>query len=51
MIDLVLLPVFVKISVKIIKLFSNHLESCFTVTHESFQFYSEKYKYFSGFNE
>ena len=51
MIDSFLLPVFIKISVRIIKLFPNNLEYCFTVIPESFEFYSEKYKDFSWFNE
>ena len=50
MIDSFLLPVFIKISVRIIKLFPNNLEYCFTVIPESFEFYSEKYKDFSWFN-
>ena len=44
MIDSFLLPVFVKISVRILKSFPNQLEYCFTVIPESFEFYADKYK-------
>lgn len=46
MIDSFLLPVFIKISVIILKAFPNYLEYCFTVILESFEFYSDKYKDF-----
>ena len=49
MIDSFLLPVFVKISVRILKSFPNNLEYCFTVIPESFDFYSDKYKDFPWF--
>jgi len=51
MIDSFLLPVYIKISVRIIKLFPNNLEYYFTIIPESFEFYSEKYKNFSWFDE
>ena len=43
MVDSFLLSVFVKISVRILKLFPNNLEYCFTVIPESFKFYCDKY--------
>lgn len=46
MVDSFLLPVFVKISVRILKAFPNYLEYCFTVIPKSFKFYSEKHKNF-----
>ena len=49
MINSYLLPVFVKISVRILKSFPNHLEYCFTVIPESFEFYAGKYKDFPWF--
>ena len=49
MIDSYLLPIFVKISVRILKSFPNQLEYCFTVIPESFEFYADKYKYFPWF--
>lgn len=51
MIDSFLLPVYIKISVRIIKLFPNTLKYYFTIIPESFEFYSEKYKNFSWFDE
>ena len=44
MVDSFLLPVFVKISVRILKSFPSNLEYCFTVIPESFEFYADKYK-------
>ena len=49
MVDSFLLPVFVKISVRILKAFPNNLEYCFTVIPESLEFYSDKYKDFPWF--
>ena len=49
MIDSYLLPVFVKISVRILKSFPNQLEYCFTVIPESFEFYADKYEDFPWF--
>ena len=49
MINSYLIPVFVKISVRILKSFPNHLEYCFTVIPESFEFYAGKYKHFPWF--
>ena len=49
MIDSFLLPVFVKISVRILKSFPSNLEYCFTVIPESSEFYTDKYKDFSWF--
>ena len=51
MIDSFLIPVFVKISVRILKLFPNNLEYCFTVIPESFDFYYDKYKDFPWFDD
>ena len=49
MVDSFLLPVFVKISVRILKSFPGHLEYRFTVIPESLEFYAAKYKDFSWF--
>ena len=49
MIDSFLLPVFVKISVRILKSFPSNLEYCFTVIPESSEFYTDKYKDFPWF--
>ena len=49
MVDSFLLPVFVKISVRILKSFPSNLEYCFTVIPESFEFYCDKYKDFPWF--
>ena len=49
MVDSYLLPVFVKISVRILKSFPNQLEYCFTVIPESLEFYASKYKHLSWF--
>ena len=49
MVDSFLLPVFVKISVRILKSVPNQLEYCFTVIPESFEFYAGKYKDFPWF--
>lgn len=51
MVDSFLLPVFVKISVRILKSFPNNLEYSFTVIPESFEFYCDKYKDFPWFME
>jgi len=51
MVDSFLLPVFVKISVRILKAFPNNLEYRFTVIPERLEFYSTKYKNFSWFTE
>ena len=51
MIDSFLIPVFVKISVRMLKLFPNNLEYCFTVIPESFDFYYDKYKDFPWFED
>lgn len=51
MVDSFLLPVFVKISVRILKSFPNQLEYCFTVIPESFDFYCDKYKDLPWFME
>jgi hypothetical protein len=51
MIDSFLIPVFVKISVRILKSFPNNLKYCFTVIPESFDFYYDKYKYFPWFDD
>ena len=44
MLDSFLLPVFVKISVRILKSFPSNLEYQFTVIPEAFEFYCDKYK-------
>ena len=49
MVDSFLLPVFVKIPVRILKSFPSNLEYCFTVIPESFEFYADKYKDFPWF--
>ena len=49
MVDSFLLPVFVKISVRILKAFPSSLEYCFTVIPESFEYYCDKYKDFPWF--
>ena len=49
LVDSFLLPVFVKISVRILKAFPNNLEYQFTVIPESFEFYADKYKDFHWF--
>jgi hypothetical protein len=49
MVNSFLLPVFVKISVRILKSFPNNLEYCFTVIPESWEFYADKYKDFPWF--
>lgn len=49
MFNLFLLPVFVKISVRIWKGFTNTLEYCFTVIPESSGFYTDKYNHFPWF--
>lgn len=51
MIDSFLLPVFVKISIRILKGFPSNLEYRFTVIPESFEYYCEKYKHFPWFME
>lgn len=49
MVDSFLFPVFVKISVRILKSFPSSLEYCFMVIPESFEFYADKYKDFPWF--
>ena len=49
MVDSFLLPVFVKISVRILKGFPSNLEYQFTVVPESLEFYADKYKDFPWF--
>jgi len=49
MVDSYLLPVFVKISVRILKGFPSNLEYCFTIIPESLEFYTAKYKDFPWF--
>lgn len=49
MVDSFLLPVFVKISVRILKAFPSNLEYCFTVIPESYDYYMDKYKDFPWF--
>lgn len=51
MLDSYLCPVFVKISVRILKSFSGNLEYCFTLIPESYDYYVDKYKDFPWFME